>query len=147
MSRVLYIKWWRFAEQFQQLLNPVGVDEVVYPETQTYVPVLDDPISEAEVFDEITRMSQDKAPGTDGIPVGTFRYLPDQWIWLLTFLLNMIFLGTYPRAWCLASFSQFPRKCWAVYQATIEVSVFWMHYVSSMIEYLTNALSYGLNQI
>ncbi len=39
-----------FAEHFQQLLNAVGVEEVVCPETQTYVPVLDDPISEAEVL-------------------------------------------------------------------------------------------------
>ncbi len=60
----------KFAQHFQQLLNPVGVEEVVCPETHTYVPVLDDPISEAEVFDEIKRMSQDKAPGTYGIPFG-----------------------------------------------------------------------------
>ncbi len=81
-----------FAEYFQQLLNLVGIEEVVCPEIQAYVPLLDDPISEAGVFDEIKRMSAEKAPGTDGIPLGTFRYLPDQWIWLLTFLLNMIFL-------------------------------------------------------
>ncbi len=68
----------------------------LYAQKQTYIPVQDDPISTGEVFGEIKRMSLDKAPGTDGIPTGTFRYLPDQWIWLITFLLNMIFLGTYP---------------------------------------------------
>ncbi len=59
----------KFAEHFQQLLNPVGVEEVVCPETQTYVLVLDGPKSEAEVFDKIKRKSPNKAPGTDGIPV------------------------------------------------------------------------------
>jgi hypothetical protein len=70
----------------------------VCPETQLYVLVLDDLISEAEVFYETKRMSPDKTPGTDGIPAGILRYLPDQWIWLLTFLLNIIFLWTNPGA-------------------------------------------------
>ncbi len=72
--------------------------------------MLDDPISEAEVCDKINRMSPETAPCTDGIPLGTFRYLTDQWIWLLTFLLNLIFLGTYPEAWCLAMFFTIFKK-------------------------------------
>ncbi len=99
-----------FAEHFRQLLNPLDVQDLVCPETVTYVPVLDDPISEAEVFDEISSMSPDKAPGTDGIPAGILKHISDQWIWLITFLLNMVFIGVYPGAWCIAKFFTIFKK-------------------------------------
>ena len=91
-------------------MNPSNSEDVICPETDVSVPVLDDPISEAEVTVEIKRMASDKAPGTDGIPAGVFKHLSGQWIWLLTVLMNVIFIGVFPGSWCLAIFFTIFKK-------------------------------------
>ena len=40
-----------------------------------------------------------KAAGTDGIPPGLIKVLPDEWLILITFIFNQIFSATYPSSW------------------------------------------------
>ena len=89
-----------FADHFGNLLNHTdNVIDITIPESMVYVPVLDDQISPGEIIDEIRRLKPHKAAGTDGVPPGILKWLPDDWIILLTFILNSVFFGTYPASW------------------------------------------------
>ncbi len=98
-----------FAEYFTHLLNPTDTDELIIHHVATYCPVIDDPINEMEVDREIKGLNADKATGVDGIPLGIFKLLPVAWIWFITLLLNLVFMGTYPCAWCLAKVTIFQK--------------------------------------
>ena len=71
-----------FAQYFRELLNPMDIEKDNCLETKMYCPVLDDPISEIEVHNEIRRLTAEKVPGPDGIPPGILKVLSDSWIWL-----------------------------------------------------------------
>ena len=43
-------------------------------------PLLDDPIQEIEVDQQISRLNAGKAAGPDGVPPGVFKLLPAIWI-------------------------------------------------------------------
>lgn len=69
-------------------------------DTQVTIPVLDDPISHAEISAQITKINANKACGPDGIAPCVFNMLPDQWIMLITSLFNAIFSTVqYPTCW------------------------------------------------
>ena len=93
----------QFKEFFDQALNsdePTSLDHIT---SNTYVPVLDDPISEYEVREQIANLKMDKAAGTDGIPPGVIKILPPTWIMFITVLLNKLFLSSiYPQSWAIA---------------------------------------------
>ena len=84
-----------FSDHFEKLLNPVE-NTVRIAVSQVYIPVLDDPINPREVLDEIRKINPTKAPGNDGIPPGIVKWLPDEWILLLTDIVNSVFHGVYP---------------------------------------------------
>ena len=93
----------QFKEFFDQALNsdePTSLDHIT---SNTYIPVLDDPISEYEVREQIANLKMDKAAGTDGIPPGVIKILPPTWIMFITVLLNKLFLSSiYPQSWAIA---------------------------------------------
>ena len=92
-----------FATYFSSLLNPeTGQVDISIPSSGIYVPILDDDILPGEVIDEISRMKPRKAPGVDGIPPGALKLLSDEWILLITWIMNLVFHGTYPISWALA---------------------------------------------
>ena len=92
-----------FRHHFEKLLNPTSAStELTIPDTDMYIPILDDPISEEEVRDVIKRLRRDKAAGTDGVPPGALKLIEGEWLNIITFLFNMIFEGTYPEQWSLA---------------------------------------------
>jgi hypothetical protein len=99
-----------FAKHFHELLNPPDKCQLTAPQTDTYVPVLDDPITPFEVDTALKRLQISKSAGPDGIPPGVLKYLPDDWICLLTFLFNLIFIGSYPKDWCFARFVAIFKK-------------------------------------
>jgi len=47
----------------------------------------------------INKLKGNKAAGTDGIPPGLIKVLPDKWLILITFIFNQIFSATYPSSW------------------------------------------------
>ena len=71
------------------------------PRHQRYIPILDDPIDVSEVFRCTKKLRPNKAAGSDGIPPGVLKVLPDHWIILLTTIFNLIFFGHYPMNWTM----------------------------------------------
>ena len=68
--------------------------------TPIHIPILDEPISEAEVEYVISNnVKPNKSCGPDGISPGLFKLLPVNMIMHLTMLLNLIFTSTYPAQW------------------------------------------------
>lgn len=79
-------------DEFQQLYernfappNVVKLSECDFNSNVT-IPILDDPITPEEVQQQIKRIKPDKACGPDGIPSGTMKMLPAQWILIFTTL-------------------------------------------------------------
>ena len=67
------------------------------------VPLLDDPITDTEVCEQLGDMESDRAGGPDGLPPGVLKLLPATWLVLLTALLNRLFSNAmYPQSWVLA---------------------------------------------
>ena len=99
-----------FKVYFENLLSPETVEDLCLPTSHTSYPVLDNPIQEMEVDREIRKMSSSKSPGPDGVPPGILSLLPLPWISLLTFLMNVIFTGTYPDNWCYAKLFTIYKK-------------------------------------
>ena len=93
----------QFKEFFDQALNsdePSSLDQI---SSDIYVPVLDDPITELEVKEQVSKLKSDKAAGTDGIPPGILKLLPPTWIVFITILLNKLFVSSiYPQSWAIA---------------------------------------------
>ena len=93
----------QFKEFFDQALNSDELTSLDQITSNTYVPVLDDPINEYEVREQIANLKIDKAAGTDGIPPGVIKILPPTWIMFITVLLNKLFLSSiYPQSWAIA---------------------------------------------
>ena len=91
-----------FCSHFESLLNPEGVTNCDYvPNSNLYIPILDDPISPDEVNTCIHKLKPNKAAGIDGISPGLLKLLPDNWIILLTYVFNLVFLADYPMNWTL----------------------------------------------
>ena len=80
------------------------------PVSTVYVPVLDDQITPGEILDEIRRLKPQKAAGTDDVPPGILKWLPDDWIILITFIMNFVFFGTYPASWSLVKIFTIYKK-------------------------------------
>ena len=79
------------------------------------IPVLDDLISPGEVSAQVDHIKADKACGPDGIPPGVFKFLPVQWLMIITTLFNTIFTtAQYPTSWtrakCFTIFKKGDRK-------------------------------------
>ena len=92
-----------FRHHFEALLNPASAGtELTIPDTDMYIPILDDPISKEEVSGSIRRLRRDKAAGVDGIPPGVLKLIEGEWLDIITLLFNMIFEGTYPEQWSFA---------------------------------------------
>ena len=98
-----------FKTYFEGLLNQDEVQQTYIPEVNTHVPILDDDITPTEVETQLKRLKSSKAAGVDGLPPGVLKWLPDDWILLLTYLCNAVFNGTYPEAWSEA-------KLFAIYK-------------------------------
>ena len=89
-----------FSLYFTNLLNPEnGLEPLIVPNTNIYIPVLDDPILPDEVIEQFNHLKSNKACGIDGIPPGILKLLNDEWILLITYMYNVIFDGYYPDIW------------------------------------------------
>ena len=101
-----------FCKYLSELLNPTsGIPaDIVIPDTEMYVPILDDDFEPHEIEECIKALKPDKAAGVDGIPPGLFKALPDEWLLILTFLFNMVFSGVYPLSWALAKLFMIYKK-------------------------------------
>ena len=92
-----------FAQHFRSLLNPEGyTEELSIPTSRVYIPILDDDITPGEVVHQIGKLKPGKAAGPDSIPPGSLKLIPDEWILLITFILNSVFSGSYPESWSTA---------------------------------------------
>ena len=91
-----------FGQHFSALLGPAR-DPLVPPTTHLYIPVLDDDITPLEVHQAVCRIKTTKAPGTDGIPPGILKALPDEWMGFIAEIFSAVFSsGEYPEDWTLA---------------------------------------------
>ena len=81
-----------FCKHFQTLLNPAGAEDPRdnIPQEYRYIPVLDDSIQADEVARCIDSLKPNKSAGVDGISPGIMKYLPMNWIVLLTTLLTLL---------------------------------------------------------
>ncbi|XP_045124370.1 uncharacterized protein LOC123512192 [Portunus trituberculatus] len=96
-----------FKDYLEQTLNPPYVEEHdVDVHTNTYIPILDDPITQQEVYRQIGKLKSNKACGPDGLTPGIFKLLPRSWILCIVTLFNSIFIsGMYPQSWMSAKMS------------------------------------------
>lgn len=92
-----------FKVHFEHVLNPNPPPPPLHVDTDVTIPVLDDPISPAEVELQVKRMKVDKACGPDGLTPGVLTMLPAQWLIVITTLFNAVFMsGVYPVSWVRA---------------------------------------------
>ena len=100
-----------FKRHFERVLNSLPSAPPAHVSTDVTIPVLDDPISPAEVENQVKRMKVDKACGPDGLTPGVFSMLPAQWVLTITSLFNTVFMsGMYPVSWVRAiMFTVFKR--------------------------------------
>ena len=91
-----------------------GVDQDVSMDVtdhNMYVPVLDDPITEVEVHEQIKKLKSGKASGPDGVSPGILKLLPAQYILMFSTLFNhVLYLATYPTCWTVAKFLPIFKK-------------------------------------
>jgi hypothetical protein len=77
---------------FSDLLNSnTEVTDINVPSSGVYMPILDSDIEPGEIITELRNMKSRKAPGVDGIPPGVLKHLPDEWILLMTWIMNLVF--------------------------------------------------------
>lgn len=89
-----------FKIHFERVLNPPPIPPPLNVSTDVTIPVLDDPISPAEVEYQMRKLKVDKACGPDGLSPGVLTMLPAQWVLTLTSLFNAVFeSGVYPESW------------------------------------------------
>ena len=68
--------------------------------SDTYIPILDDPIQPEEVKYVIDKqLKSAKSAGPDDIAPGLFKLSPQAWIVFLCQLFNVVFYGNYPSCW------------------------------------------------
>lgn len=69
--------------------------DLVILSSEIYIPLLDDDIIPGEGLDQIKRLKPGKTARVDGIPAGALKScLPDEWILLLTPVMNKAFHKT-----------------------------------------------------
>ena len=89
------------------MYSKTAAEEIIF----IYYPaVLDDDTMPGEALDQIKRLKPGKAAGVDGIPAGALKWLPDDWILLLTNVMNNVFYGMCPKAWTVAKLSAIHKK-------------------------------------
>ncbi len=92
-----------FKEHFEKVLNPQQINSDNDISTDVQIPILDDPITPAEICDQIKKMKVDKACGPDGVSPGIFSLLPAHLILTIATLFNNVFLNAlYPQSWTRA---------------------------------------------
>ena len=102
----------QFREFFESTLNDdcAQLNSEEY-HTDVHVPVLDNPFSPIEVSDKLDDLDSNKACGIDGVSPGVFRMLPDEWIIIVTLILNNIFINAlYPSSWATAKMFMIYKK-------------------------------------
>ncbi len=55
-------------------------------------------------------MKQNKSAGGDWVPPGVLKLLTTEWILLITFLFNSVFVGTYPMQWAFSKVFNIYKK-------------------------------------
>ena len=93
-----------FCQHFSELLNSSATEYnyIIAPSSNVYIPLLDNEILPGEVVDQIETLKPQKSAGIDGIAPGVLKLLPDDWIVLITLIMNIGFFGVYPAAWTIA---------------------------------------------
>lgn len=94
-----------FKTHFETVLNPNNETDINgnNETTDVTIPILDEPITPAEIHEQSRKMKPDTASGPDGVSPGVFSLLPVQWLCSLATLFNSIFLpGIYPHSWIRA---------------------------------------------
>lgn len=92
-----------FQEHMERLLDPPageGENLLHVEDYEMNIPLLDDPITTAEVQHVIDQqLKPGKGAGPDGVSPGLFRLLPGEWMMFLCTLVNSIFVMGYPTSW------------------------------------------------
>ena len=100
-----------FCDYFTDLLNTESSrSPLIIPQTDVYIPILDDDLMPHEIESSIKKLKVDKAAGLDGVPPGLFKQLPDEWILVITYLFNEVFTGQYPLSWAIAKLFMIFKK-------------------------------------
>ena len=89
-----------FKIHFEELLNPMGLDDTVIVESNVNIPLLDDVIETKEVEEAIASLNSNKS--YVGVDTGFLKILPIGWIMFLTTIFNSVFFGSYPLSWCFS---------------------------------------------
>ena len=90
-----------------------------------YIPILNTQINPGEVVDGINKLDKGKAAGVYSIPPGVLKILPDEWILVIIFLFNLVFLGLYiPISGLSLKFLTSTRRDVALTQASAEESAY-----------------------
>ena len=93
----------QFRQHFNQLLNAPASEVLSVPNTNVYMPVLDDPFTEREVKEAMSVLNGGKAAGVDGIPPRALKLLEGEWLVIVTYLFNLVFdAGDYPDQWYIS---------------------------------------------
>ena len=103
-----------FQDHLERLLNP-GDTEVVHTDEfseQVSLASLDDPFAPDELLHVIDRqIKPHKGSGPDGISPGVLTILPINWLAVLLFIINLLFLsGIYPLKWTLSKLNMLYKK-------------------------------------
>ena len=102
-----------FKQHLEEVMNPDNISHISPNDydTDIYVPILDDPIEPAEVDHVLKKqIKSNKGPGLDGLSPLIFKYLPVQWILMLTVILNNIFYAGYPASWTFSKVKMLFKK-------------------------------------
>lgn len=100
-----------FKAYFEGMLNPPHDQQQMEITTDVSIPVLDSPITQVEICEQIRNMKPDKACGPDGISPGIFSMLPVHLYMTIVTLFNSIFMcGQYPLSWTRAKIFTIHKK-------------------------------------
>ena len=90
------------ANYFKTLFETRVTDNLdINTQPSTYIPILDDPITELEVENGIKIIKSNKAAGIDGVSPSVLKFLNESCIICLTVILSIIFYGVYPIFWTM----------------------------------------------
>ena len=99
-----------FQKHLESLL--VHTEETTLETDSSYnfsIPLLDDPIQMKEV-DDVIQQLKPKGVGPDGVHPSVIKWLPKSWLPILLYLMNLVFLCSYPLCWTVAKLNMLFKK-------------------------------------
>ena len=103
----LYKKQEISLEKIEKYLNKQNLPKL----SQTQQAIINSPITNQEIIDDLKKLKIGKTPGPDGISAGYYKYFLEQIINPFRDLLNLIIEGSkIPRTWTEANITLIPKE-------------------------------------